>query len=326
VQLIPISLAILFLSVSGDGPYDRIHRKPITLVGDECGYANLMYQQRGAPIKKRAHADHCLYSLECKVIAFTGLPGASHNRLHLRSFVGFFLSLMNEVAIVTGGGRGIGRATAFALAREGARVVVAARTLAEIEAVAEEIRKKGGEALAIQTDVSREESVERMVENTVEAFGRIDILVNNAGVNIRPKSVIDLTREEWEWLMSINLTGVFLCSKHAYKRMVEQGSGKIVNVSSVGGRGGAKGRAPYRPSKAAIINFTECLAEEGKEHGVNVNAVCPGGTDTEMMRSIFPGREAANLMRPEEVAEIIVFLASESSRGLNGVSVDIPGK
>jgi NAD(P)-dependent dehydrogenase (short-subunit alcohol dehydrogenase family) len=242
------------------------------------------------------------------------------------SFDGDSMSLRKSVAIVTGGGRGIGRATALALAREGAMIVVASRTLAEIETVAEEIRNMGGEALAIQTDVSIEADVVRMVSRTIEAFGRIDVLVNNAGVNIQPKSVVDLAVEEWEWLMSINLTGVFLCSKHVFKRMVEQGSGKIVNVSSIGGRHGAKGRAPYRPSKAAVINFTECLAEEGKEHGVCVNAVCPAGTDTTMMRNIFPGRDALKLMRPEEVADVIVFLASDSSRGLNGVIIDMPGK
>lgn len=235
------------------------------------------------------------------------------------------MSFKNKVAIVTGGGRGIGRATALALAREGARVVIASRTLSEIEAVAKEISRIGGEVLAIRTDVSREEDVKNLVDRTVEAFGRVDILVNNAGVIIL-KSVVDLTKEEWDWLMSINLTGVFLCSKYVLKKMVEQGSGKIVNVSSMGGRVGAKGRAPYRPSKAAVINFTQCLAEEAKEHNINVNAVCPGGTDTDMMRIAHPEIDATKLMKTEDVADIIVFLVSEASRGLYGVIIDIPGK
>ncbi len=235
------------------------------------------------------------------------------------------LNLDNQVAIITGGGRGIGKAAAMALARGGLRIVVAARTASEIEAVANEIQTMGGEALAIQTDVSKEEDVQRMVQKTVEAYGRVDILVNNAAVNIRPKSIVDLTLEEWNWLMGINLTGVFLCSKYVLKHMMNQQSGKIVNVSSIGGRRGGKGRTPYRPSKAALINLTECIAAEAKEYNVNVNTICPGATVTKMIQDLYPDRDTRTMMTPDEVANVIVYLVSDSAIALHGASIDITG-
>jgi NAD(P)-dependent dehydrogenase (short-subunit alcohol dehydrogenase family) len=235
------------------------------------------------------------------------------------------LNLKNKVAIITGGGRGIGKATAIALAREGVRVVVAARTTPEIEAVANEIQTMGGQALAIQTDVSKEEDVQHMVQKTIEAYARVDILVNNAAVNIRPKSIVDLTLDEWNWLMRINLTGVFLCSKYVLKHMMDQQSGKIVNVSSIGGRRGGKGRTPYRPSKAALINLTECIAAEAKEHNVNVNTICPGATVTQMIKDLYPNRSTLTMMEPEDVANVIVYLVSDAAQALHGASIDITG-
>jgi 3-oxoacyl-[acyl-carrier protein] reductase len=235
------------------------------------------------------------------------------------------LNLEKKVAIITGGGRGIGKATAIALAQAGARVVVAARTLSEIKSVANEIQTMGGQALAIQTDVSNEQDVQHMIQKTMEVYERIDILVNNAAVNLPPKSLVDLTLEEWNWVMSINLTGVFLCSKYVLQHMLDQQSGKIVNVSSIGGRRGGKGRAPYRPSKAALINLTECIAAEVKEHNVNVNTVCPGATVTDMIRDIFPDRDTRTMMTPEEVANVIVYLVSDDARALHGTSIDVTG-
>lgn len=236
------------------------------------------------------------------------------------------LNLENKVAIITGGGRGIGKATAIALAQAGARIVVAARTSSEIETVANEIQTMGGQALAIQTDVSNEKEVQHMIQKTIQVYERVDILVNNAAVNIPPKSLVDLTLEEWNWVMGINLTGVFLCSKYVLKHMMNQQSGKIVNVSSIGGRHGGKGRAPYRPSKAALINLTECIAAEAKEHNINVNTVCPGATITDMIRDIFPNRDTRTMMLPEEVANVIVYLVSDSAQALHGTSIDVTGR
>ncbi|MCW4039744.1 MAG: SDR family oxidoreductase [Candidatus Bathyarchaeota archaeon] len=236
------------------------------------------------------------------------------------------MNLDNQVAIVTGGGRGIGKVASIALAKTGACIVVVSRTMAEIEAVANEIQMMGGEALAIQADVSKETEVQHLVNKTIEVYGHVDILVNNAAVNLKPKSLVDLTLEEWNWVMRINLTGVFLCTKYVLKHMIDQKSGKIVNVSSIGGRRGGKGRAPYRPSKAALINLTECVAAEAKEYNINVNTVCPGATVTNMIRDIFPDRDTRTMMTPEEVADVIVYLVSDAARALHGTSLDVTGR
>ena len=235
------------------------------------------------------------------------------------------MKLAGKVAIVTGGGRGIGRATAEAFAGEGASVAACARSSVEIEETASAIRNSGGEALAIALDVSREADVADMVRRVLETFGRIDILVNNAGTNLPYREVIDLTPEEWRRVVDVNLTGPFLCSKAVLPAMIEQGSGKIVNISSIGGRSGAAGRSPYRPTKAALINFTQCLAAEVKRHGIDVNCVCPGGTATRMLADIgrIEGRD--DLMRPEEIAAVVLFLASDESSAITGAAIDAFG-
>lgn len=233
------------------------------------------------------------------------------------------MRLENKVALVTGGGRGIGRSSALALAKEGAKVAVAARTLSEVQSVAEEIRKMGADALAIQVDVSKEVDVERMVEKTVETFGRIDILLSNAGVNLMSKSILDVSLDQWNWLMGINLTGAFLSCKAVMKRMIQQKSGKIIIMSTKGGRWRAEGRAPYRPSKAALVSLAECLSAEGKRYNINVNAICPALVNTKMAGDFVHGDD---IMQPEEIADIVVFLASDESRALQGSSIYAFGK
>jgi len=235
------------------------------------------------------------------------------------------MKLAGKVAIVTGGGRGIGRATAEAFAGEGASVAVCARSSVEIEETASAIRSSGGEALAIAADVSREADVADMVRRVLETFGRIDILVNNAGTNLPYREVVDLTLDEWRRVVDVNLTGPFLCSKAVLPAMIEQGSGKIVNISSIGGRSGAAGRSPYRPTKAALINFTQCLAAEVKRHGIDVNCVCPGGTATRMLADIARIEGRDDLMRPEEIASVVLFLASGESSAITGTAIDAFG-
>jgi len=186
------------------------------------------------------------------------------------------MRLDGRVAIVTGGSRGIGKATCIALAREGAKVVVVGRDEATCEAVVSEIIATGGGAMAVRADVSNEADVAAMVGATMECFKRIDILVNNAAVNLPYKTVADLTLDDWNRIVSVNLTGTFLCCRAVVPVMTAQGYGKIINLSSRGGRRGEAGRSPYRSTKAAVIIFTECLAAEVKEHGIDVNAVCPG--------------------------------------------------
>ena len=232
--------------------------------------------------------------------------------------------LNGKVAIITGAGRGIGRAIAHRFSREGASVALAARTAAQIEQVAADIEANGGLALPVWCDVSSEDDVERLVENTVERFGRIDILVNNAGINLPP---IDLTETEpvaWRHIVDVNLNGAFLCTRAVLPQMKERGSGVVLNISSVGGRRGAAGRGPYRASKAALINLTETIAAEGADYGVRAVCLCPGGVDTDMMRQIALGG-GRDLMKPEQIAEVAAYAVSDEAATLNGVAIDVPG-
>ncbi len=235
------------------------------------------------------------------------------------------MRLEDKVAIITGGSRGIGRAIASAFAREGAKVVIVSRNKSRCDEAAEDISKNGGIAIGIQADVSSETDVARMVKETGDRFQRIDILVNNAAVNLPYREVIDLTLEEWNWVVGVNLTAPFLCSRAVLPGMIAQKSGKIINLASSGGRRGAAGRMPYRPTKAALISFTECLAAEVKQHSIDVNAICPGAVETDMMFEITGGKMPAHIMPPEDIAAVAVFLASDDSRAITGTAIDAFG-
>ena len=234
------------------------------------------------------------------------------------------MRLKDRVAIVTGGSRGIGKAIALAFAREGAQIAIVGRNLARAEEVANQIESNSGRAIALHADVSIEADVARMVEQVLSHFGKIDILVNNAGVNLPYRRVVDLTVEEWSHVVGVNLTGPFLCARAVLPSMISQHYGKIINIASIGGRKGAAGRIPYRPTKAAIINFTECLAAEVKEHNIDVNAICPGAVDTDMLREISGGRRG-DADSPEQIAAVAVFLACDEGRGVTGTAVDAFG-
>jgi len=236
------------------------------------------------------------------------------------------MRLAGRVALVTGGSRGIGRAISLAFSQEGAKVVVVDINKERCDELAAQIARAGGEAICIKTDVSSEAEVAGMMRQVKEAFQRIDILVNNAAVNIPYKTVADLTLKEWNWIIGVNLTGVFLCSRAAFPEMMAQRSGKIINMASWGGRYGAAGRVPYRPTKAAIINFTECLAAEGAEYGIEANAICPGAVDTDMMHEITGGNVPDKMITPEEIAAVAVFLASDESRSITGTAIDAFGR
>lgn len=235
------------------------------------------------------------------------------------------MRLSGKVAIITGGSRGIGRAISLVFAREGAKVVVVGRKLPRCNEVVDQINQEDGEAISIQADVTSEADVARMTRQTKDKYQRIDILVNNAAVNLPYKTVTELTLDQWNWILNVNLTGPFLCSRSVIPGMIAQRSGKIINLASIGGRHGAAGRTPYRATKAAIINLTECIAAEVKEFGIDVNAICPGAVDTDMLHEITDGKIPATSMAPEDIAAVAVFLASDDSKAITGTAIDAFG-
>lgn len=255
------------------------------------------------------------------------------------------LKLQDRIALVTGGGRGIGRAIALLFAREGAQVVVAARTGQQVERVASEIKEEGGpEAQAVTCDVADPLSVARMFESVTERFGRgADVLVNNAGV-AESAPVQKTTDELWHKHLSINLSGTFYCARAALPFMLERGWGRIINVASIAGKTGAPYITAYTASKHGVVGLTRSLATEVATRGVTVNAICPGYVETEMAESAIKtitgrtGRSEAEartilegmspqrrLITPEEVAGLALLLASEEGRGINGQAINIDG-
>ncbi len=233
-----------------------------------------------------------------------------------------------KVALVTGGSKGIGRACAYAFAEEGANVVVTGRTIDELEATAAQVAEIGTEALVCQSDFTDREQVAGIVPSVLDKFGRIDVLVNNAAI-IHPRiDLVDLDDEVWYDVIEVNLNAAAMLTKAAIPSMIEQGGGTIINISSIGGRTGGRGRSAYRVTKSALINLTQSLAAELHEHGINVNAICPGGTDTEGYREAFGNRgreDNPDLMLPSEIANVAVFLASEKSSAVTGTAIDAFG-
>ncbi len=224
--------------------------------------------------------------------------------------------LSGKVAIVTGGGRGIGRAIALAYAREGAAVVVAARTQSEIGATAREIETSGGRVLALQTDVSQAQDVERMVAKALKTFGHVDILVNNAGVAGPMGLITEISEADWIKTLSINLKGAFLCCRAVVPSMIAAGGGNIINVSS--GAGQRKPRKavrslPYQVSKFGLEGLTDGLAVQLREHKINVNSMLPGMIATRIHADTPPEwieGTGGKMGQPEDVVEAALFLAS----------------
>jgi 2-hydroxycyclohexanecarboxyl-CoA dehydrogenase len=249
------------------------------------------------------------------------------------------MKLKRKSAIVTGGGSGIGRATVMALGLEGANVAIADIALDNAKRVRDEVAACGfGSAFACPVDLTKRSEVERMVQTVVGEFGQIDILVNCAGWD-RLEPFIESTEETWDKILSINFKSVLHTAKAILPHMIERGSGKIINIASDAGRVGSSWEAVYSGAKGAVIAFSKTLARETARHHINVNVVCPGLTDTPLMQAIreqsektakivdaviqaTPFRRAA---KPEEIAALVVFLASNDSDFMTGQTISVSG-
>lgn len=243
------------------------------------------------------------------------------------------MKLSQHVCLITGAGRGIGREIALRFAREGARVIIGDIDEASARHVAAEIAGAKGEACALRLDVAEPQSVQAAFVEIARRFDRIDVLVNNAGVGCN-EPVLDLSLEEWERNLRINLTGTFLCAQAAARAMVKQGSGRIINIASISGQRGGTGRAAYGAAKAGVIQLTRVMAVELAPHGVGVNAISPGPVDTAQSRGTHtPATRRAYLERipmkrygeGAEIAAAAVFLASADASFVAGHILNVDG-
>ncbi|MBZ5562287.1 MAG: 3-oxoacyl-ACP reductase FabG [Acidobacteriia bacterium] len=242
----------------------------------------------------------------------------------------------DQVALITGASSGIGRATAEAMARQGARVAVNFhKNQVGAEAAAEAVRKAGGEALVVRADVTRDAEIRAMVGVVRAKWRRIDILVNNAGDLLARRTLADMTEDYWDEIMDLNLKSVFLCVKAVWEEMVARKSGCIINVSSIAGRnGGGVGAAAYAAAKGGLLTYTKGLAKELAPHGVRVNGIAPGVIATpyherysppEVFQKFVAAIPLGRAGTAEEIADVIVFLASPAARYMTGETVEVNG-
>lgn len=241
-------------------------------------------------------------------------------------------ALADQVAIVTGASRGIGRAVALSLAVEGATVVVNyARSSQAADELVAQITQAGGQALAMQADVSQAAEVDGLVKNALEKFGRIDVLVNNAGIT-RDTLLLRMKLEDWQAVIDLNLTGVFLCTRAVAKVMLKQRSGRIINIASVAGQMGNPGQANYSAAKAGVIGFTKTVAKEMAPRGITVNAVAPGFIATDMTGDLPNTDEILKFIplgrfgQPEDIAGMVRFLAADPAAAyITGQVMNVDG-
>lgn len=247
--------------------------------------------------------------------------------------------MRNKVALVTGASSGIGRATALAFAAKGAKTVLAARREDELAALEAEIQSRGGAAASVRTDVSVSSDVERMVSHAIESFGRLDYAVNNAGIEGQFQTIAELSEEEWDRVLDINLKGPFLCMKHESRAMLEAGhGGAIVNVGSINSFLGFPTGAAYASSKHGLLGLTSSVSAELAPQGIRVNLVCPGVIDTPMHHRarellgdeiyddvVLPHVHVQRAGRPEEIAASILFLCSDEASYITGSTLTPDG-
>ncbi len=247
-------------------------------------------------------------------------------------------ALADQVALITGAGSGMGRATAALFAREGAKVVVVDIDEAGGEETVTQIRAESGEAIFVRTDVARAADAEAMIQQTIDTYGRLDILHNNAGV-VAVKFLEDMSEEEWDWLMGVNLKAIFLAVKYAVPHMKAQGSGCIINTGSTSSFEGQYMTPAYVASKGGVVQLTKTLALDYAQYKIRVNAVCPGTVDTPLVRqhlekSPDPVRAAEiekkliplkRFLQPEEIAHAVLYLASDQAGGVTGSALVIDG-
>ena len=254
------------------------------------------------------------------------------------------MRLKDRVAIVTGGGAGIGRSVCVNMVKEGAKVVVADINQETAQETADTLTKEGGDAMAFQMDVTQKSAVQTMAAEALKAYGKIDILVNNAGTDIKG-AITELTERTWDTLMDINLKGVFLCTQAVSHSMIERRYGRIVNISSMAGKTGEPLTSPYCATKFGVIGFTQSIALELGKHNVTVNAVCPGPVDTDLIRQsvaqsakikgIAPEdflqeffinpTPLGRIAQPVDIARAVIFLASDEAEFITGSTLNVSG-
>ena len=229
----------------------------------------------------------------------------------------------DKIVIVTGAGRGIGKAAAISFAREGAKLVILSKTEAEIEQACKEIIEFNGQCMAIKADVSSEDDVKNVIDKTLQKYGTLDILINNAGRSSENKYLTDVKTNEFNDIIDINLKGAFLFSREALKIMKSKNYGKIVNIASMAGRRGIVKLGVYSASKFGLIGLTEAMASEVKDMNININAVNPGMVETRTFRIVHPSYNEPDLMQPADIAKVILFIASEDARCIKGSIIDV---
>ena len=230
--------------------------------------------------------------------------------------------LQNHVALITGAGRGIGRAVALAFAREGARVAVTGRNQANLAQVVDEIASSGGQALAFSLDVTREEDAAAVARETADRWGRLDLLVNNAGVITYDVPVWETTMEQWDYVMDTNLRGMHLVSRAVIPYMMQRTSGIIINIGSSSGRQVEGDNGAYNASKWGVVGYTASLAQSLRPHGIQVNGINPGWVDTDMAREYHPGGDPA-WITPDQIAQAALYLAAHAPALMTGQFIDM---